>query len=200
MSEQSPSSTKIPEKSQAVSNPLPPSAEGEVKLIPAQVIDGQIIVDPNTTSASLENGQILLAVNTTVQAVNYSGGFPPPEFLEFAEKHYSGATKEVFEGFRIEQQHRHSLEKRAQSADIALSYIGLVVGSILLLSLVLGSIFMFATGNIQGGTAALSLTGVIALFGYFIRLSRAKREDLDKIPEPKTRQPAQKKTKSLPKK
>lgn len=55
----------------------------------------------------------------------------------------------------------------------------------MLASVVLASLYMFMQGNITGGTSALGLTGVIGLLGYFIRLSRAKPEDLSKIPEPK---------------
>ncbi len=38
-------------------------------------------------------------MNTKLSSVNYSGGLPPPEFLELAEKYHPGVTKEIFDGF-----------------------------------------------------------------------------------------------------
>jgi hypothetical protein len=197
MSEQSPEPLvahqepeQEPEQSTVNTNPSP--QELQYDLIPAQVVEGEVVIDPKVASELEKAPQVYLAVtkntsvNTTVRAISYSGGFPPSEFMETAEKYYPGAVKEVFDGFEKERNHRYGQENRAQRAEINLAYIGISIGGFLVASSVLGSLYMFMTGNIHGGTAALGLTGIIGLFGYFIRLSRTKPEDLYKVQEPKT--------------
>ncbi|MGH9831762.1 MAG: DUF2335 domain-containing protein, partial [Blastocatellia bacterium] len=195
MQEHSPSSGAEQTPPKPPNNPPPQPPQIDYQLIPAEVVEGEVVVDPKASPPLTEERRIYVAythqqtlVNTKVSSVNYSGGLPPPEFLELAEKYHPGVTKEIFDGFSKEQDHRHSLEKEAQRADINLSYYGLAIGAILLMTTVSGSLYMFITKNIQGGTAALGISGLIILFGYFIRLTRAKREDLDKIPEPRPSQ------------
>lgn len=127
MQEHSPSSGAEQTPPKPPNNP-PQPPQIDYQLIPAEVVEGEVVVDPKASPPLTEERRIYVAyrrqqtlVNTKVSSVNYSGGLPPPEFLELAEKYHPGVTKEIF-------------------------------------------------------------------VGYFIRLTRAKREDLDKIPEPKPSQ------------
>ncbi len=104
-------------------------------------------------------------------AQSFQGPLPPPEVVEHYERIHPGAAEWIFDRARAEQEHRHLMERKMTSAEMALRMGGLAASSLLATVAVGGAIWLIAQGHGVTGLAAL-LTALATLVGLFIYRER----------------------------
>jgi uncharacterized membrane protein len=126
----------------------------------------------------IESTQQVQAIERRITA--YSGPLPPGEQIEVYERLYPGAVKIVMDMAVEEQHHRHAVDlenveaiKRQQENDLEATkrYFrgysqGQVLGFLVCLAAIAGSIFLGATGHDAAAIAiaAVSLAGIVRAF------------------------------------
>src|SRR5437762_347916 len=97
-----------------------------------------------------------------------SAGLPPAEYLEAIERIVPGSGKRLLEEFAQETEHRRSLERLAQEAEIAFRFRGQLFGFFVCLAAF--GVAGFAAynqepwiGSIVGGTTIVGLVSIFVL-------------------------------------
>jgi uncharacterized membrane protein len=106
--------------------------------------------------------QLVQRVVSIVQS--HSGPLPPPQMLGGYEEILPGAAATIFNMAVREQSHRHHKEL----AEIALPYVGMVCGFLVLICCIGGCIYLSMHGHENGG-AALVAVPAVAGAGWLIR-------------------------------
>jgi uncharacterized membrane protein len=161
-------------KSSKPTNPAESSSAAEESL-PGQRQNAELVgaSENETSSISAETLEEAI-VHIVREERRFSGPLPPPEILIEYNKVFPGCGKDIVEMAKREQSHRHSLEDRQLALEeyrirsgVRHVTTGQMIGGILALALVLGSIYLLANDK---STAGLTVLGsvVVAFGGAFI--------------------------------
>lgn len=111
--------------------------------------------------ASDSKGVLLAA-----ESESFSGPLPPPELLQHYESVHEGFAERIISMAEKEQEHRHNAETVAIDGSLSAEKRGQVFAFLLSGAVVLGSIYLIATGHEVSGSilAGGTLTGLAYIF------------------------------------
>jgi uncharacterized membrane protein len=110
------------------------------------------------------------------RAEHFSGPIPPPEILERYNTVYPGAAQIILEAFKVQGDHRRSLETMVVKQGKRDSLLGLVFAFILGLATVTGSVICIIYDHQIAGTL-LGGAGLTSLVGTFVYGTRSRRHE-----------------------
>lgn len=100
------------------------------------------------------------------QINNYTGNLPDPEILGRYEKMVPGLAKKYFEDVIDESKFRRSIISKQQKSDLRYRTLGMILGFIIALILIGGSIFLLMNNHkVAGGLMGSAvIVGVLGIF------------------------------------
>ena len=115
-----------------------------------------------------------------VMSESWSGPFPPPSVIEKYEDMVPGAADRILKMTENQTAHRIQIEQMVIRGDSIRSYIGLIFGFILSMTVISGGIYLVANGHDWAGGVliGLDLIGLAGVFVYGSRSRRAEREQM----------------------
>ena len=121
-----------------------------------------------------------VAVSSKYQAAFFSGPVPPPEFLARYNEVVPNGAERLLAMAERQSAHRESLETKALDGNLKVQAQGNTRAFILAFVIILGGIYLMATGKSGWGFASI-ITSVTALISVFaIAKSDQKQERVEK--------------------
>jgi uncharacterized membrane protein len=123
-------------------------------------------------------GASITRVRTEIQS--FSGPLPPPEVLARYNEVVTNGAERILAMAERQSAHRESLESRVVDGNLAIQKSGSLRAFILALVVILGGIYLMATGKDAWGFAAIvtSLASLVSVF--LIGKTQQKKERIDK--------------------
>ena len=115
-----------------------------------------------------------LTVTTRIESV-----LPPASELERYEALNPGVTDRFITAFEKQVDHRIDIEKRAIRWDIVRSFVGIVLGFIVAMTIVIGSFLLILDGHTDQGAAGIIAT-LVTIVGVFVYSDVTRRRERSK--------------------
>jgi uncharacterized membrane protein len=115
-------------------------------------------VDPKT---------LCLAIQAISRQSSFSGPIPPPEILKQYNEIVPGSAERLIKSAEIQAAHRQQLENKSIGSDINRSREGQILGFILSMTAVIGSLVVIGMGYAAAG-AAIIISTLVALVSVFV--------------------------------
>ncbi|GMT42189.1 MAG: hypothetical protein IEMM0002_0600 [bacterium] len=107
-------------------------------------------------------------ITTTHVKKSFSGPLPPPEAFARYNDILPGAADRILSMSESQSKHRHYLEKMVVWHNEIKSYLGMLCGTIITLTAIVGGIYLIINGYSSQGLASIitSLAGLVGIFIY----------------------------------
>ena len=113
-----------------------------------------------------------------VNQVQYSGPLPPPAMLERYNQAFPGCAERIVALAEKQSDHRQTLERTKINSDIKSERIGTVLGFILVMTAILGGVYLILHDKDTSGLVSI-LGSLVTLAGVFIYGRQAQRKERD---------------------
>lgn len=152
---------------------------------PDEIIGESYASQPATRPAETVSSR----TDVTTVAASWHAPLPPPNLLERYDAILPGAADRILQMSEKQQEHTHNLETTAIGiertvivSDARRGYFGMTAGFIISVLVILGGIFLIATGHEWAGSVlvGINLTG---LAGVFVYGSKARRDERNRNAE-----------------
>jgi uncharacterized membrane protein len=117
-----------------------------------------------------------LAVKAVAVQETFSGPLPPPEVLAKYDEIVPGMAERLLTTFERQADHRMTLERKVIDGDIRRSWAGLILGFVFGMALLVGSVFMIASGLAVAGIA-LIVAELVAIAVALIYTTESRRRE-----------------------
>ncbi|MEO8637563.1 MAG: DUF2335 domain-containing protein [Candidatus Taylorbacteria bacterium] len=109
----------------------------------------------------------------------YSGPLPPPEVLKKFDEVVPGAAERIIKMAENQFAHRTELERKVIDSDIARSKWGQILGFLIAIAGLIGSVFIsiYGSGLVGGIIGVGTLASLVGVFMYGSKTRRVEREN-----------------------